>query len=296
MMGESFVWSHRGRRMVGEPLLFNAVLAGKESRAKWRATQVWKESDQVAGHLLASAIQRNMPGSSESLAGFMRQGVSSAGEYSATSTSAGKVNLAAHLNGISTGGFQLPQTTCCHGNPLWPSQGTTNSPIPLGEGLNDDILGQSATNMVNGGDNDSTNRLLGPAVSIGQGLSGDGNGVHTSRSDADELRLLLLDAGLAGVDSEELCSAFASVRLAEAWEINNFALQAAQANMTTAVEPSGSSLMKKSPINTTSTMLAQTELGFQGVVPKQTSTMAEKPIATFQLDQFDIRNLEHGKT
>lgn len=30
---------------VGETLYFNAILAPKESRAKWRATQVWKESD-----------------------------------------------------------------------------------------------------------------------------------------------------------------------------------------------------------------------------------------------------------
>lgn len=32
-------------------MFFNAVLAAKESRAKWRATCVWKETDQLANHL-----------------------------------------------------------------------------------------------------------------------------------------------------------------------------------------------------------------------------------------------------
>ncbi|VDL59958.1 unnamed protein product [Hymenolepis diminuta] len=36
---------------VGETLCFNAVLAPKESRAKWRATRVWKESDTLAVQL-----------------------------------------------------------------------------------------------------------------------------------------------------------------------------------------------------------------------------------------------------
>ncbi|KAL3316017.1 hypothetical protein Ciccas_005339 [Cichlidogyrus casuarinus] len=41
---------------VGELLYFNAVLAAKESRAKWRATRVWKESDILATRL---AIKNN---------------------------------------------------------------------------------------------------------------------------------------------------------------------------------------------------------------------------------------------
>ncbi|VDK34060.1 unnamed protein product [Taenia asiatica] len=36
---------------VGETLCFNAVLAPKESRAKWRATRVWKETDILAAQL-----------------------------------------------------------------------------------------------------------------------------------------------------------------------------------------------------------------------------------------------------
>lgn len=36
---------------MGETLCFNAVLAPKESRAKWRATRVWKETDILAAQL-----------------------------------------------------------------------------------------------------------------------------------------------------------------------------------------------------------------------------------------------------
>ncbi|KAF5406111.1 hypothetical protein PHET_00333 [Paragonimus heterotremus] len=41
---------------VRETVFFNAVLASKESRAKWRATCVWKETDQLANYLQRLSI------------------------------------------------------------------------------------------------------------------------------------------------------------------------------------------------------------------------------------------------
>ncbi|CDS41252.1 conserved hypothetical protein [Echinococcus multilocularis] len=57
---------------VGETLCFNAVLAPKESRAKWRATRVWKETDILAAQLtelgLASSLTSQVCDYSSSIA------------------------------------------------------------------------------------------------------------------------------------------------------------------------------------------------------------------------------------
>ncbi|VDD81981.1 unnamed protein product [Mesocestoides corti] len=51
---------------VGETLYFNAILAPKESRAKWRATHVWKESDVLAAQLSGLVLPtEHCPSSSE---------------------------------------------------------------------------------------------------------------------------------------------------------------------------------------------------------------------------------------
>ncbi|VDD77029.1 unnamed protein product [Mesocestoides corti] len=44
---------------VNETLYFNAILAPKESRAKWRATQVWKECDKEIMERYVSTIAKN---------------------------------------------------------------------------------------------------------------------------------------------------------------------------------------------------------------------------------------------
>lgn len=46
---------------VKETVFFNAVLASKESRAKWRATCVWKETDRLANYLQGLAPTRGGP-------------------------------------------------------------------------------------------------------------------------------------------------------------------------------------------------------------------------------------------
>ncbi|VDM34628.1 unnamed protein product [Hydatigera taeniaeformis] len=46
--------------VVGETLCFNAVLAPKESRAKWRATRVWKETDILAAQLSELGLTSSM--------------------------------------------------------------------------------------------------------------------------------------------------------------------------------------------------------------------------------------------
>ncbi|KAM7539996.1 hypothetical protein Aperf_G00000039097 [Anoplocephala perfoliata] len=73
---------------VGETLCFNAVLAPKESRAKWRATRVWKESDtlavQLSGLALTSAHSPQSQNNSSSASMTSSEGNSDSGVQDAT--------------------------------------------------------------------------------------------------------------------------------------------------------------------------------------------------------------------
>ncbi|TPP64272.1 hypothetical protein FGIG_09941 [Fasciola gigantica] len=52
---------------VKETVFFNAVLASKESRAKWRATCVWKETDRLANYLQGLSFTKGSPHAADDL-------------------------------------------------------------------------------------------------------------------------------------------------------------------------------------------------------------------------------------
>ena len=85
---------------VGETLCFNAVLAPKESRARWRATHVWKETDtlamQLSGLTLPSTLSsqpQDILSSTTSSEGNSDSGVQDATVQKLTTASTGLENL-----------------------------------------------------------------------------------------------------------------------------------------------------------------------------------------------------------
>ncbi|VDP67978.1 unnamed protein product [Echinostoma caproni] len=55
----------KSKTKVKETVFFNAVLASKESRAKWRATCVWKETDRLANYLQGLLSTKTSPFANE---------------------------------------------------------------------------------------------------------------------------------------------------------------------------------------------------------------------------------------